>query len=153
MTRRFWKNSYIASFVSICGHCGRIYCVLHLNIDQTLMNSLHSLLNCQIGGFYWSMLIYSRVSSQYSHAIQCIKWSNKSWIWSLVLATSVLSSSRLLKPSTVDKSMQTYKQNWLPCVFTWCQLLSDEKQKFQVNVLWWKRKVNIFIGWPCVWVL
>ena len=80
------------------------HAVLWTNIDQKLINSLHGLLNCEIGGldcrvitteyktrvhcihmyhlFCYALVhvIYSRVSCQYSHAVQGCFISNECYM-------------------------------------------------------------------------
>ena len=41
--------------------------VLHENIDQTLMNSLHGLLNCEIGGLDGHV-----ITTEYRTRVNCI---------------------------------------------------------------------------------
>jgi len=44
-----------------------MYYILYKNIDQKLVNSLHGLLNCEIGGFHCPV-----ITTEYKTRVQCI---------------------------------------------------------------------------------
>ena len=99
---QYTRLSFFSIKQTLCHYCLVIECtfanilynLLHGNIDQALVNSLHGLLNCEIGGLdcrvitienithvhrlhmyhlFCNALVqinYSRVSDQYSRAIQ-----------------------------------------------------------------------------------
>ena len=50
-----------------CCCCCHVTLVLQTNIDQKLANSLHGLLNCEIGGLDWSV-----ITTEYSSRVHCI---------------------------------------------------------------------------------
>jgi len=61
--------------------------ILHTNIDQTLMNALHGLLNCEIGGLNSHVMTteYRSVSIVYACVFLVMHWSTREYLFNVLI--------------------------------------------------------------------